>query len=207
MATISRTRMYFTVLFLFIISSVTSISLPPELTDKIHTDPDAIKAASTDYGLIVSQKPAAVLYPSSVEDIRTLVNFSYSSPVVPYTVAAKGRAHSVRGQAQASEGVVVEMSSLNDFRNGTGIVISGSKSSGFYADVGGEQLWIDVLNTTLKQGLSPVSWTDYLYLSVGGTLSNAGVSGQTHRRGPQITNVLELDVLTGMYILFIYFSE
>ncbi|KAK4396909.1 Cytokinin dehydrogenase 3 [Sesamum angolense] len=35
-------------------------------------------------------------------------------------------------------------------------------------------MWIDVLRAGLEHGLAPVSWTDYLYLSVGGTLSNAG---------------------------------
>ncbi|KAJ0959922.1 hypothetical protein J5N97_000311 [Dioscorea zingiberensis] len=80
---------------------------------------------------------------------------------------------------------------------GSRIVVSEDTSLGSYADVGGEQLWIDVLRATLDRGLSPVSWTDYLYLSVGGTLSNAGISGQTFRFGPQITNVYELDVVTG----------
>ncbi|RVW71131.1 Cytokinin dehydrogenase 3 [Vitis vinifera] len=62
---------------------------------------------------------------------------------------------------------------------------------------GDEILWIDVLQATLKHGLAPVSWTDYLYLTIGGTLSNAGISGQTFRHGPQISNVYEMDVLTG----------
>ncbi|KAL0308486.1 UNVERIFIED_CONTAM: Cytokinin dehydrogenase 2 [Sesamum radiatum] len=87
------------------------------------------------------------------------------------------------------------MTALNKSRSR--IRVSGKESSGFYADVGGEQLWIDVLRATLKGGLAPVSWTNYLYLSVGGTLSNAGVGGQTFQRGPQINNVLELDVITG----------
>ncbi|EHA8591298.1 putative Cytokinin dehydrogenase 5 [Cocos nucifera] len=66
-----------------------------------------------------------------------------------------------------------------------------------YVDAGGEQFWIDVLQETLKYGLAPRSWTDYLYLTVGGTLSNAGVSGQAFLHGPQISNVYELDVITG----------
>ncbi|RVW66891.1 Cytokinin dehydrogenase 3, partial [Vitis vinifera] len=68
---------------------------------------------------------------------------------------------------------------------------------GSYADVGGEQIWVDVLKATVKHGLAPVSWTDYLYLTVGGVLSNGGISGQTFRRGPPISNVYEMDVLTG----------
>lgn len=87
--------------------------------------------------------------------------------------------------------------------NGNGndrIRVSQDPTLGFYyADVGGEQLWIDVLHATLGHGggFAPVSWTDYLYLSVGGTLSNAGISGQSFRYGPQISNVYELDVVTG----------
>lgn len=68
-----------------------------------------------------------------------------------------------------------------------------------YVDVDAAWLWIEVLNKTLELGLTPVSWTDYLYLTVGGTLSNGGISGQTFRYGPQITNVLEMDVITGTY--------
>ncbi|KAJ0089804.1 hypothetical protein Patl1_13482 [Pistacia atlantica] len=188
----------------FIIFSITgygistwAISLPPQLSGRIHSDPDAIKAASTDYGHIISVNPAAVLSPSSVDDIKTLISFSFKSNSTPYTVAAKGNTHSTWGQAMAASGVVVDMLSLEKNGNGSRIIVSGNKGSGFYADVGGEQLWIDLLNETLKQGLSPVSWTDYLYLTVGGTLSNAGISGQTHRRGPQIANVKELDVVTG----------
>ncbi|ESR64726.1 hypothetical protein CICLE_v10010713mg, partial [Citrus x clementina] len=169
---------------------------PPEPTDNLRTDPGAIKLASIDYGHIIKEKPFAVLYPSSVDDIRTLIYLSYNS-LFSYTIAAKGQVHSTWGQAQANDGVVVQMNSLNRFRNGTGILISGDRSLGFYADVGGEQMWIDVLNATLTRGLSPVSWTDYLYPTVGGTLSNAGISGHTYQKGPQITNVLELDVLTG----------
>jgi hypothetical protein len=44
-----------------------------------------------------------------------------------------------------------------------------------------------------------------LYLTVGGTLSNAGISGQTFRFGPQISNVHELDVITGMHTISMYF--
>ncbi|PNY17300.1 cytokinin dehydrogenase 5-like protein [Trifolium pratense] len=66
-----------------------------------------------------------------------------------------------------------------------------------YVDVWGGELCIDVLKATMEYGLAPMSWTDYLYLSVGGTLSNAGISGQTFNYGPQISNVFELDVVTG----------
>jgi cytokinin dehydrogenase len=66
-----------------------------------------------------------------------------------------------------------------------------------YVDVSGGELWINILNETLRYGLAPRSWTDYLHLTVGGTLSNAGVSGQAFRHGPQISNVQKMEIVTG----------
>lgn len=104
----------------------------------------------------------------------------------------------------ARDGVVVDMRVLREEgNNGVGVhVFGGGSSSLYYADVGGEQLWVDVLHAALEHGLAPASWTDYLYLTVGGTLSNAGVSGQTFKYGPQIGIVHEMDVVTGMKFNF-----
>ncbi|XP_027769668.1 cytokinin dehydrogenase 3-like [Solanum pennellii] len=178
-------------------------SIPQEIFSlnisfKLSTNLDEIKESSKDFGKIIQNiLPAAVLYPSCVNDIIDLIQFSYDLSV-PFHVAAKGHGHSIRGQAMAQNGVIVEMNSLNNNNNDNcGIRVSWDSDLGFYADVGGEQLWINVLNATLKHGLAPISWTDYLYLTVGGTLSNAGISGQIFRYGPQISNVHEMDVITG----------
>jgi cytokinin dehydrogenase len=48
-----------------------------------------------------------------------------------------------------------------------------------------------------EAGTGTQFWTDYLHVTVGGTLSNAGVGGQTFRHGPQISSVLQLEVVTG----------
>jgi len=177
--------------------------LPPELANvntistKLHNDPKTIKIASSDYGNIIHEFPIAVFHPSSIQDIITLIKISYNS-YVPFTIAARGQGHSTNGQAMTHDGIVVDMASFRKQRKGVAISVFEDPLIGYYVDVGGEQLWIDVLYATLEHGLAPVSWTDYLYLTVGGTLSNAGISGQTFRYGPQITNVHELDVITGM---------
>lgn len=175
--------------------------LPPDLLKmdlpkRLRVDPNTIALASTDFGNLNRSLPAAVLYPSSENDIASLIQASYSSHL-PFPIAAKGHGHSIHGQAQARDGVVIEMASLDDGRYGSRINISSSTPPYYYADVGGEQLWIDVLHEALRHGLAPLSWTDYLYLTVGGTLSNAGISGQAFRHGPQISNVYEMDVVTG----------
>ncbi|KAE9604700.1 hypothetical protein Lal_00010820 [Lupinus albus] len=179
--------------------------LPPQLatlesiSHKLQDDPEAIELASKDYGNLVHSFPLAVFHPSSIYDIVSLVKHSYNS-TIPFNIAARGQGHSTRGQAMASDGVVVDMAGFRERRNGVGISVSFDpfvESYYYYADVGGEQLWIDVLHKSLEYGLAPVSWTDYLYLTVGGTLSNAGISGQTFHYGPQISNVHEMDVITG----------
>ncbi|MBA0730694.1 hypothetical protein Golax_022974 [Gossypium laxum] len=93
----------------------------------------------------------------------------------------------------ADGGYVIDMRSTgeNHFKL---LTVNGSPC----IDVSGGALWEDVLRRCVSRfGLAPRSWTDYLSLTVGGTLSNAGVSGQAFRYGPQTSNVTELEVVTG----------
>ncbi|KAG6508708.1 cytokinin dehydrogenase 5-like [Zingiber officinale] len=158
----------------------------------ISFDPAELDRASGDFGMIVRAAPAAVMHPASERDVAELVKFSHAA-ARPFHIAARGRGHSVRGQALAGGGVVVEMAALRKGRERIKVTCPVE----CYVDAGGEQLWADVLAETLKHGLAPRSWTDYLYLTVGGTLSNAGISGQSFLHGPQISNVHELEVVTG----------
>lgn len=151
-----------------------------------------LEAASVDFGGMQRVEPMAVLYPASSGDVARLVKAAYES-AHGFTVSARGHGHSINGQAMTADGVVVQMSGAS------AAVPKPLVSEKFmFADVWGGELWIDVLKSTLEYGLAPKSWTDYLYLSVGGTLSNAGISGQAFNHGPQISNVHELDVVTGL---------
>nr|GMD41244.1 cytokinin dehydrogenase 3-like [Ipomoea batatas] len=131
-----------------------SSSLPYEILSvdiagRFRADSWATTAASTDFGGIVQQTPAGVLYPSSIDDVISLVRFSYNFPS-PFAVAARGHGHSVRGQATARDGVVVEMGALR----GGQIRVSWSESLGHFADVGGHELWVDVLHACLAHGVT-----------------------------------------------------
>ena len=57
--------------------------------------------------------------------------------------------------------------------------------------------WSEVLRATLARGKTPPVLTDYLELSVGGTLVVGGVGGTTSAFGVQSDNVIELEVVTG----------
>ena len=108
------------------------------------------------------------------------------------TVAARGNGHSVNGQAMADGGLVLDMPAMkDDFEL---VLINGQP----YVDVSGGALWEDVLRWCVtKFSLAPRSFTDYLSLTVGGTLSVGGVGGQTFRYGPLASNVTSLNVVTG----------
>lgn len=208
-----RPRMLPTELLLIINSS--------ELGMKIRTDISSVFDVSTDFGLLTDNDldmvvvgdddeneynrlppspPLAVLHPTSPSDIASLVRSSYES-ARSFSIAPRGHGHSIWGQASAPDGVVVEMRALAQTGARIRVVDGGDGDeddvSSCYVDAGGEQLWVDILHEALKYKLAPKSWTDYLHLTVGGTLSNAGISGQAFRHGPQISNVLELDVITG----------
>lgn len=156
----------------------------------LSLNPTELESASHDFGGQNRAEPLAIFHPTSADDISHLIRAAYES-AHGFTVSARGHGHSINGQAQTKNGVVIQMSGSKQ------LVEPRVDESLRYVDVWGGELWIDVLNHTLRYGLAPKSWTDYLYLSVGGTLSNAGISGQAFNHGPQISNVYELDVITG----------
>ncbi|MBA0697199.1 hypothetical protein Goari_003691 [Gossypium aridum] len=157
-----------------------------------HFDFEQVEHAAKDFGNRYSYLPLAVLYPKSVSDVATTVNHVWQiGGGSELKVAARGHGHSLQGQAQAHRGVVINMESLQ------GLKMQVHTGNFPYVDVSGGELWINILRQSLKHGLAPKSWTDYLHLTVGGTLSNAGISGQAFRHGPQISNVYQLEVVTG----------
>lgn len=148
--------------------------------------------AAKDFGNIHHFPPLAVLHPKTVSDIsRTIKHVFEKGSDSEMKVAARGHGHSLQGQAQAHQGLVIKMESLK----GPEMKIQTGEFP--YVDVSGGELWINILHETLQYGLAPKSWTDYLHLTVGGTLSNAGISGQAFKHGPQINNIFQLEVVTG----------
>ncbi|MBK6010616.1 FAD-binding protein [Streptomyces sp. MBT53] len=158
----------------------------PHLDGTLHTDDASLTADADDFGHIVHRRPAAVLRPGSVRDIVAMVRFCNLHGL---RVAPRGQGHGTNGQAQVEGGLIIETEPLSTI----GPVRTGSSR----VTVGAGAKWSDVAKATLAHGLTPPVFTDYLELSVGGTLSVGGLGGQTHRHGAQVDNVLELEVVTG----------
>ncbi|KAK4338600.1 hypothetical protein RND71_043087 [Anisodus tanguticus] len=161
-----------------------------DIEGSIDYGTNATGLAAKDFGGIYAVKPLAVIRPAGADDVARVIRQALHSPTL--TVAARGNGHSINGQAMAHNGIVIDMKSMG-YNNRIDVNVTS-----MYADVGGGALWADVLKRcVLGCGLAPKSWTDYLDLTVGGTLSNAGVSGQAFRYGPQTSTVTELEVVTG----------
>jgi FAD/FMN-containing dehydrogenase len=92
----------------------------------------------------------------------------------------------VAGQAQCESGIVCDLARLDQ----VGTVERDRVSA--YAGA----RWSSVLSAALPRGLTPPVLTDYLGLSVGGTLSADGIGGASHQHGAQVDHVHELEIVT-----------
>jgi cytokinin dehydrogenase len=156
----------------------------PRLDGELVLEGAAIDEAADDFGHIIHEVPRAVLRSSSVRDVQRIIRFANRFGI---GVGMRGQGHSTHGQSQVEAGVVIDsrlLASIESISEGGAVVGPGV-------------LWLDLLQATLEQGLTPPVLTDFIELSVGGTLSGGGIGGATQRHGLQVNNVLELDVVTG----------
>lgn len=156
----------------------------PPMDGTFRFDDEARAAAAEDFGHIVHQTPEGVLFPGSEDDVAAIIRWAGAAH---RKIAPRGQSHSVYGRAQARDGIVIDMTPLRAIGP-----IQNDRVS-----VGAGATWRAVLAATLPRGLTPPVLTDYLDLSVGGTLVVGGVGGTTSRYGMQSDNVLEMDVITG----------
>ncbi|MFT3772675.1 MAG: FAD-binding protein [Minicystis sp.] len=163
-------------------------SIPiPSLDGQLLTDAASLAAAGDDFGHIIHRAPTAVLVPGSVDDIVKLVRFARKHGIKVAGARGLGESHSTFGQSQVQGGVVIDMRAL--------ATIHEINAHDALVDAGVR--WSELLQQTVPLGKSPPTLTDYIELSVGGTLSVGGIGGQVFRHGLQVDNVIELEVVTG----------
>ncbi|MBJ6766009.1 FAD-binding protein [Myxococcaceae bacterium JPH2] len=163
-----------------------AVPLPP-LDGELRMDTPSRTTAAEDFGHILHRTPKAVLVPGSVRDIVAMVRFARAQGLRIAAARGLGESHSTFGQSQVPAGIVIDMSTLSTIHE------IGEDSA--WVDAGVR--WRDLLQASLPSGKSPPVLTDYIELSIGGTLSAGGIGGQAFRWGLQVDNVLEMDVVTG----------
>jgi FAD/FMN-containing dehydrogenase len=156
----------------------------PLLHGKVLLDREACGIAATDFGNIVSRHPLAVVKPRSSSDVAASLRYCQERKI---SVAIRGQGHSTNGQAQTKSGLIIDSAALNAVHRIDDAQII----------VGAGATWRDVLAAALPLGRTPPVLTDYLGLSVGGTLSVGGLGGTSASYGSQADNALEIEVATG----------
>ena len=156
----------------------------PELDGALVCEESSLQWAAEDFGHVVHRRPRVVLRPGGVADVAAIVVFAGETGL---GVAARGAGHSTYGQAQTAGGVVIDMAGLDR--------VSDVRADRVTAQAGA--LWGEVLDATLARGCTPAVLTDYLDISVGGTLTVGGVGGTSYCYGFQVDSVEELGVVTG----------
>jgi cytokinin dehydrogenase len=154
------------------------------LPGNVSLDPNVRAATDHDFGRLVHRQPRGVLRPASSADIASLMRWAKGQGI---KVAARGQGHSIYGRALVSDGIVVDMGAMNSIRD--------IKHDRVVVDAGAS--WKDLLDATLAQGLTPPVLTNYLGLSIGGTIAVGGIGAASFHHGMQTDNVMALDVVTG----------
>jgi FAD/FMN-containing dehydrogenase len=160
----------------------------PRFEGELRRDDEALAAAAEDFGHIVRRRPGAVLFAASAEDVATALRFARERGI---RVAARGQGHTTGGQALRDGGLVIDLRRLAAI----GPVRRGAE--GGHVRCGAGARWVDVVRAAVDRGMTPPVLTDYLGLSVGGTLSVGGIGGQSFRHGLQVDQARELRVVTG----------
>jgi cytokinin dehydrogenase len=149
----------------------------------LDASPEVITAAADDFGHVTHLVPSAVAKPGNAEEVAHAVRYAALQGL---GIRARGAGHSVAGQAQCDGGIVCDLTGLDQ----VGVVTRDRIS------VGAGARWSAVLEAVLPYGLTPPVLTDYLGLTVGGTLAAGGIGGASHQHGPQVDHVHELEVVT-----------
>jgi len=152
---------------------------------EVLTDEAARLSVSGDFGRIMTKVPQAVVRPSSAEDVAAVLRFA-SARGIP--VSTRGEAHSQTGQSLSS-GIVIDLGSLETIHSVDRKALTVTLDSGVR--------WRTLVEYLYPMGLIPRVLTNNLNVTIGGTLSVAGLGVASFRFGAQGDNVLELQAVTG----------
>ena len=151
----------------------------------VSTDERARESVASDFGRVIHRLPQAVVRPSSTEDVRQAMRFAAARSI---PVSARGAGHSEAGQS-LSDGMVLDLTSLRRIlridADAQTVICQGGAS------------WRSLLEQLQGMRLAPPVLTNNLDVTVGGTLSTAGLGVASWRHGTQADHCLELEVVTG----------
>lgn len=148
------------------------------------TDAATLATYASDFGRIIQRSPHAVVRPESIDDVVALVKRARAEG---RAVSLRGSAHSQSGQGLSDGGYLVDMTGLSRIEPIDPL-------SGVVRCQAGV-VWNDLLTALSVHQLTPPVLTNNLGVTVGGTLSMAGLGVASFRDGAQVDNVRALTVV------------
>jgi FAD/FMN-containing dehydrogenase len=147
--------------------------------------PQAHDEFLTNFGHIHHWRPRLVVKPASASDVLETLAYARRRGL---TVSTRGAAHSQSELAINRGGILLDMKSF-----GRILELDASAKT---VTVEPGAIWRDVVARTWRVGLIPPVLTNNLSVTVGGTLSIAGIGVASFKYGAQTDNVEELEVAT-----------
>ena len=155
---------------------------------RYSTEPEVLARVARNYGRKLAN-PLAVCTPKDSDDLCQVVSFA-SEWGLP--LALKGFGHCAGRQQEARSGLLVDIRSLNRIH---GIQQVSADQRVIIAEAGAS--WKEVVSFALRAGLMPPVYTDWLMLTLGGTLSYGGVGSASFKRGLQTDWIKQAEMVTG----------
>jgi FAD/FMN-containing dehydrogenase len=140
---------------------------------------------TTNFGHIHHWRPRLVVKPSSAADVLETLAYAHRHGL---TVSTRGAAHSQSELAISRAGILLDMKSM-------GRILAVDEAAQTVTVEPGA-IWRDVVARTWRHGLIPPVLTNNLSVTVGGTLSIAGIGVASFKYGAQADNVEALTVAT-----------
>ena len=162
--------------------------LRPLVQGTVHDDATQREQHSGDFGRMIRRTPGVVVRPSSAADVAAVIRYARAHRVA---VSTRGEAHTQTGQSLTDGGILLDMTALAAIHS---IDTAGTPPSAL-CDAGVK--WETLVRQVMPQALVPPVLTNNLGVSIGGTLSVAGLGVASFRHGAQGDNVLEIEAVTG----------
>jgi cytokinin dehydrogenase len=160
--------------------------LRSKVKGQVLTEESALAAVSGDFGRMQFRTPWAILRPAEPKDIVAALDFARKHRI---PVSTRAQAHTQTAQALNSGGILIDINSLDKI-----LAIDEARMT---ATVQAGVIWRDLVAHAGTKGLMPPVLTNNLGVTIGGTLSVAGLGVASFLHGAQGDNVLELEVVTG----------
>ncbi|MDB9320151.1 FAD-binding protein [Nodularia spumigena] len=156
------------------------------ISGEVSNKESELEAVSHDFGNIVKRQPQVVILPQNSRDIAEAIKYAAKQGL---TISSRAAGHSLSGQSLNQDGILLDMRNLNQIDEFK------PNELWFQADPG--VTWKQVVDTAIPHGVIPPVLTNNFEVTLGGTLSAAGLGLSSFRYGSQADNCLGLEVVTG----------